>query len=69
MIRRVGDAEDVARADATTYLPASARISNQNGCGASTGLSHFALKSKIYLTGLRAAHAEFVKLKEHPAPA
>ena len=35
----------------------------------STGVHHFALKSKIYLSGLRAAHAEFVKLKEHLAPA
>ena len=71
MIGRVGDAEDIARADAgaTTYLPASARISNQNGCGASAGLNHFLLKSKIYLSGLRAAHAKFDKLKEHLASA
>lgn len=35
----------------------------------STRLNHFALKSKIYLAALKAAHAEFVKLKEQLAPA
>ncbi|MCA1626968.1 MAG: transposase [Acidobacteria bacterium] len=34
-----------------------------------TQLNHFALKSKIYLSALKAAHAEFVKLKEQLAPA
>ncbi len=34
-----------------------------------TQLNHFALKSKIYLAALKAAHTEFVKLKEQLAPA
>jgi IS4 transposase len=34
-----------------------------------TKLNHFALKSKIYLSALKAAHQEVVKLKEQFAPA
>ena len=34
-----------------------------------TGLNHFALKSKIYLSALQAAYAELVKLKPQPLAA
>ena len=35
----------------------------------STGLNHFALKSKIYLSALQSAYAELVKLKPQPLAA
>jgi hypothetical protein len=34
-----------------------------------TGISHFAIKSKIYLSALKAAYSELVKLKTQTAPA
>jgi hypothetical protein len=35
----------------------------------STGVGHFTLKSKIYLSALKAAYAELVKLKPQPLAA
>lgn len=39
------------------------------GLKTATGVSHFALKSKIYLSALKSAYAELVKLKSQPLTA
>lgn len=39
------------------------------GLKAATGVGHFALKSKIYLSALKSAYAELVKLKSQPLTA